>query len=241
MDLFADRYASLRSPILGCLRGAVLALVVGVGAVPSLANEDDAVAQADEEVPTDIDLTRSAPSRVGSPESAVIERRRVYGTPLRLDTRASLRGGTVPGVVMELASQVVDVKRTTLDLGFAFAWPRGLGLVGPWRTMASADFNVNVMYAANNWIAFGPTAGVSYRLFRQQWAPISELWIPIAGARVSSTIVGARTWKFSLDFKGTADLVPIRLVNETAEVVRLEPLELQIGIRFHIGRALRRL
>ena len=155
--------------------------------------------------------------------------------PLRLESRAVFRQEANPGSLFELGVQMRRWKKGAIDANIAYAPHHGLALVGPFRTMGSLETTADALYFLGPFLATGPSAGLSFRFYRQQWSPISEGWMPIAGWRLSTSVVRARRWALLVSAKAMVDLAPTELVLETAEIRKLRPVEGQLGLRINFG------
>lgn len=163
------------------------------------------------------------------------QRGKLEAPPLRLETRLVLRQDMNPGTGFQIATQIVRTERVTSDLGLTWTLPHNLALIGPQRGSTDIEGSVDAVVALSKWVAVGPVAGVSYRIYRQQWTPVDEVWVPTLGAVSRATLLAARTWRFTLTLTGTADLAQTQLVLDTQEVRTLHPFALHIGLRFHLG------
>lgn len=179
-------------------------------------------------------LALSTPALAGD-ASTDAEVRRSSVPPLRVATRLVVRPETNPTASFEAGVQVWRSPVFKLDVNVGYLPGRALGMTGPPRSMLSADLSADLVAELGPWLETGPSAGVAYRLFRQQWTAIDELFVPIAGWRLDASVLRARRWSLQLTTKTMLDLAKTELVRETAEVRRLLPAELQVGVRFNFG------
>lgn len=161
--------------------------------------------------------------------------RRTLLPPLRLDARVALRDQIAPGPLFELGSQLVRTKAMALDLNISYAIPRTILLPGPFRTFSQVSLDADLMFGGGRFLKVGPTGGVSYRVYIQQWQAIEEGFVPQVGVRASSALIQARKWSLVMTARATMDLMVTQLVMETAQVHSLSPYEGQIGLRFNFG------
>lgn len=160
---------------------------------------------------------------------------RLNGPPTRLTLGSRFREGTVPAFHLEGAVQPVRSRWLAVEVTIGGTPNHALDLPGPWRTLASVDGGVDLSLEPSPWLGFGPSAGVSYRMYGQQGASIQDGWTPVAGAHVDVQVLRTRTWGLALAARGLADLTRTELVLETAAVERLSPLEVSLGLETRFG------
>jgi hypothetical protein len=168
------------------------------------------------------------------PDEARIERRSLL-PPVRLDLGMSLREAVAPAFVARLGVQVARTERFRFDANAAYQAPRALYTPGVWRQMRAWEFSADATYAANRFFSIGPTVGLVYRLYHQQWQLIDDSATPIAGLRANLGLVTTRRWGLVLVARGTLDVDTTRFVLANAEVVTLPPLDGQLALHVDFG------
>jgi hypothetical protein len=163
-------------------------------------------------------------------------RKALVGPPLRVGSYAALRGGVTTAGGVEINTQIVGSNRLGLDLGVAASTLRRVDNFQPLRQFASLSLVIDGVFALTPGINIGPTASVSFRPYQQQWAFVDGTWTPTLGLRLTTGILTSRTWQMHLTLRGTTDLTRTRLVFATSEVRELNPMELQVGLRFLFAR-----
>lgn len=213
---------------------AMLALVL-----PSTALADELAAPSHETLPEAefVTATDLRPALIEVEPVATVEpkRRKIRGIPLRLDTRVVLRGGMLPGAALELGTQVLKREKSEVDLNLAYIPNHALSAPGPWRYNHSIAMGADWLFRPSDFFAFGPTAGVSYVQWMQQWTVLENFVVPYLGGRASASLIRTRTWSVDMTVKGQTDLVFTQLVLENNEIRSLNPFEAQAGMRLTFG------
>ncbi len=163
--------------------------------------------------------------------------KKVVGPPLRMGSFAALRGGATSAGGFEVDAQVARKGRVGLDIGLATSTFQRVSNFQPNRQFMTAAILVDGVFAATPGINIGPALSLAYRPYRQEWDLVGHSVIPTAGARVTTGLLTARTWQMHLTVKGSVDLIGTRMVFDTFEIQVLNPVELQIGVRFLLARA----
>lgn len=163
-------------------------------------------------------------------------RKKVVGPPLRMGSYAALRGGVTTAAGFELNSKVAGKGRKALDLGLAVSTLQRVDNFQPIRQYSTVAMLVDGVYALTPHVNIGPSLGLAYRPYQQEWRMVSANWIPMAGFRATAGMLTSRTWQMHLTLKGTVDLIQTQMVFATAEIRNLNPLELQVGVRFMFAR-----
>jgi len=163
------------------------------------------------------------------------KRKKIRGIPLRLDTRVVLRGGMMPGASLELGTQILRREKSEVDLNLSYIPNHALSAPGPWRFNHSIAMGADWLFRPSEFFAMGPTAGVSYIQWMQQWAVLENFVVPYVGGRASASLIRARTWSIDMTVKGQTDLVFTQLVLENNEIRSLSPFEAQAGMRITFG------
>lgn len=161
--------------------------------------------------------------------------RKIRGIPLRLDMGTALRPELAPAFLLSLGAQLARTEHFALETNVGVMPMHALQYPGPWRAMMNWDFSADVTWLASRFVALGPTGGAHYRLFNQQGSAIGQMFVPIAGMRVNTAFIRARTWSFAITARLTSDLSLTRIVLETNEVRMLPLVEGQLGLRFNMG------
>jgi hypothetical protein len=163
------------------------------------------------------------------------ERGKVRLPPTRIEMRFPIRQDLGVFPYFGIGTQVHRRGSFTVDADLGINGGRQIQMRGPWRVQNAASGTLLAMWELGPWLAVGPTGGVDYRWFRQQWTDIASSWVPVVGVRVNSMLIGARKWGFVIGAGATADLARTRFVRETAEVVDLVPLEGFVSTRIVFG------
>ncbi len=161
--------------------------------------------------------------------------RRIWVPPLRLDSRAAFRDQMAPAAVIEVGAQLTRKRAYAVDMNLSYTTPHGVLLPGPWRSFSQVNLDGDLLFDGGRFLKFGPSAGLGYRIYQQQFQVIDEGFVPQLGLRASSGLLQARKWSLVVTARATVDLVSTNLVMETAQVHRLSPYEGQIGLRFNFG------
>ncbi|MEQ1508601.1 MAG: hypothetical protein ABMB14_40590, partial [Myxococcota bacterium] len=189
------------------------------------ASDDDGAATDDYGDPP----VRSAAPPLDRRSRRAAGERRVAVPPLRVDTGIAIREDLGAGGVFQVGVQLTRSARWTLDADAAVVSGRGIRYPGPFRSMISWELRAEALYNPGRWLAVGPTAGGSYRLYRQQFTAIDEGFVPFVGLQANTAVIRARKWSLALTSRLTADLALTRFVLETAEVVTLPVVDGQLG------------
>ncbi|MCB9675866.1 MAG: hypothetical protein H6737_12160 [Alphaproteobacteria bacterium] len=160
---------------------------------------------------------------------------RFAGPPVRFEVRTGFRDGVAPNPIVEAGVQVVRLGRFTVDGALGYNSHASVVTNGLFRTMGSVNGSVDGLYEIGNWLGVGPTAGLSFRIFRQQFTDIDAALIPVVGLRTHVGLIRARRWSFGLSGKVTADLVRTDLVLDTTAITTVSPFEVQLGGRIQLG------
>lgn len=220
-------------------------LALGEDLEPAEDAEELDAEELDEEVPAGSTLTleqlRADPviarraKRLEKIALAEARERKIRVLPMRFDIGTAFRDELAPAAVMGLGVQLARSERFALEANVAFLPLHAFQYAGPWRRMAAWDFTADGTWLANRWLAIGPTVGVDYRMFNQQDSAIEQMFVPLAGVRLNTAFIKARTWSFAITTRLTSDLSQTRIVLETNEVRLLPTIEGQIGLRFNLG------
>lgn len=155
--------------------------------------------------------------------------------PTRFAMGGVFREDMNPGFAMSLGTQLGRSQRWKTDGNIGFTFAHAIGVPGPWRVMSQLDAGLDFLYVPSNRLELGPTVGISHRFYNQQWQPIDNAWVPIAGARASTPLLTSRKFGWVLDLRGTVDLARTQMVLETQQIVFMSPYEVHLGMRFNFG------
>lgn len=160
-----------------------------------------------------------------------------YVPAFRMGIRGVGRSDAVLTGTIELGVEFYRRRGWALEANIAYQGPRSLRVAGPWRSMGSADLSVDLWADLGDFLAVGATAGSNIRIYRQQWQQVGTTPIPVVGLRTYSPLLRTRSWSVGLSTRITTDLRPTELVLDTTQVLRLSPIEFQVGMRFQLGHA----
>ncbi|MBX2798668.1 MAG: hypothetical protein KTR31_13385 [Myxococcales bacterium] len=201
-----------------------------------LGPQSDAYEETDlDEVATPPERSRLQPPPQPAPTRRSERRVKVFVPPLRIGHRATFRNGVNPGFLTEIGLQLYRAPRLKLDANVSVTAPHRIDVLGPFRQFTQADHTYDLMFVLGRHLEFGPTAGVSSRFYIQQWTQVGTAFVPLAGVRVSTPLIWAPKWSVVVDLKGTADLAITEMVLETQQVIQMDQLEAQIGMRVNFG------
>jgi hypothetical protein len=164
--------------------------------------------------------------------------KKVVGPPLRIGSYAALRGGATTGVGFEFNTQVASSPngRVGLDFGIAGSTLQRVSNFQPLRQYSTVAVLVDGVYALTPGINVGPSVSLAFRPYQQDWWAVDGTWIPMVGFRATTGLLTSRTWQMQLVVNGTVDVVQTRMVFATAEIQNLNPMELQLGVRWLFAR-----
>lgn len=159
----------------------------------------------------------------GGPANLVVESRTAFRSDLGVGGTfgLGLRARATPRWTFEAMASVVSMRTIRVN--------------GPQRGWMSPDLSASMLYMARPWLAIGPTAGISYRLYRQQWNDIGQVVMPEVGVAGDATVLRARWFALGVAGRGTVDLGRTEYVLETSQVVVQSPWDMQLGLRTTFG------
>lgn len=171
----------------------------------------------------DPDTLDAAASASGGPANLVVESRTAFRSDLNVGATfgLGLRAQASPRWAFESVATMVSL--------------RGIRVNGPQRGWFAADLSASMLYLPRPWLAVGPTAGISYRVYRQQWNNIGQTVMPAIGLAGDATVLRARWFALGVAGRVTGDLGITEYVLETSQVLVQSPWDVQLGIRTTFG------
>ncbi|MCB9671477.1 MAG: hypothetical protein H6736_15815 [Alphaproteobacteria bacterium] len=155
----------------------------------------------------------------------------------RFEMRGVSRPGKVLGSMFAVYLQAARYQHLSLDVGIGGQPGSALAVRGVLRRHGAVEGSVDLWLQVVPTLSLGATAGTSAHLYYQQFWFMQANAIPFVGGRVQADLIRARKWSVGLTGRVTCDLIPTDLYIEDAEIVRLAPVEVQVGVRAQFGRA----
>lgn len=184
-------------------------------------------------------LFTSAPVALAAPRSpaamAAGERRGFRFPPLRFGLGVGMRPGMQSSFVFSMGAQLKRWKRAKLDGFLGLSAGANLWIPGPFRSLIQTDNLYDLLLPVGHRLEVGPTAGVSFRRYRQQWNDVGVAVTPVLGVRANAPLVLSRRFSWALDARCLFDLLPTQLAVEGREIRPVSPLQIQVAMRFNFG------